>query len=272
MWSQLALSFQHGDKYIYIMLALAFVGVVLIFERLIMLQFIYHIDFRKFLDNLRKMILAEDLPRAISFCKKVSGRSLPRISLKALEAAESDPSRVRGIIEEETLDMLPKIEARITAIPAVATIVFLVGVLATIDSLWVTFNAVDILDTAKKQAIAAQGVAASLNYTAMGLLICMVLLFGHQIVRGMALRLAHQLQHGTTVLTNLVAPQGITYAAPVAMAAAPSAAAPVEQYTNNEEYVADAAAPVEQAPAAAAPAENFNEAAVDDIKDEEEII
>ncbi len=270
MWSQLALSFQHGDRYIYIMLALAFVGVVLIFERLVMLQFVYHIDFKKFLDNLRKMVLAEDLPRAISFCKKISSSSLPRVSVKALEAAESDPSRVRGIIEEETLDLLPKIEARITAIPAVATVVFLIGILGTIDSLWITFNSVDILDTAKKQATAAQGVAASLNYTAMGLLVCMVLLFGHQIVRGIALRLTHQLQHGTAVLTNLVAPQGVTYTA--SMAAMPVATnTATEQYTSNEEFVADTHAPVEQV-SAAAPAENFNDTTVDDIKDEEEII
>ena len=46
-------------------------------ERLIMLQFVYHIDFAKFLGNLKKMVAAEDLGRAINLCKNVSSTSLP---------------------------------------------------------------------------------------------------------------------------------------------------------------------------------------------------
>ena len=50
MWSQLALSFRHGDGYIYAMMILGFIGLIVIFERLIMLNFVYYIDFGKFID------------------------------------------------------------------------------------------------------------------------------------------------------------------------------------------------------------------------------
>lgn len=273
MWSQLALSFQHGDLYVYSMMTIAFVGLVIIFERIIMLQFVYQLNFGKFLDDIRKMILAEDTNRAINFCKKVSGTSLPRIGLKALEASESDPSRVRGVIEEESMALLPSIENRINALPPLATVVLLIGMLGTVDHLWTTFSAIDILDTAKKQATASQGIASSLTHTAMGLLVCMVILIGHQIVRGMAVKLVQRLQHGVTVLTNLIAPAAIAMTAmPVAVAASASATQEgQDNYQNAEEYVADANAPA-AVTAAAAPTESFNEAAVDDIKDEEEII
>ena len=77
MWSELARSFQNGDVYIYVMLAIAFLGTVIIFERFIMLQFVFNVDFTKFLTNLKKMVRAEDMDRAIALCKSSSHTSLP---------------------------------------------------------------------------------------------------------------------------------------------------------------------------------------------------
>ena len=88
----------------------------------------------------------------------------------ALEAADSDPTKVRGTIEEEALEFLPSIERRLGALPALTLLIMLVGILGTIDSLWVAFQSVDVLDTAKKQATIAQGIASSLSPTALGLL------------------------------------------------------------------------------------------------------
>ena len=41
MWMELANRFQHGDGFIYFMLVLAFFGLVILFERIIMLQFVF---------------------------------------------------------------------------------------------------------------------------------------------------------------------------------------------------------------------------------------
>ena len=60
-----------------------FAGLVIIFERAVMLQWVYNIDFHKFLTNIKKMIAAKDTDRAITLCKSVSGTSLPRIGLMA---------------------------------------------------------------------------------------------------------------------------------------------------------------------------------------------
>ena len=91
------------------------------------------IDFSKFLSSLKKMISSEDYERAINFCKSVSKTSLPKITLRAIEASENDPTTVRGTIEEETIEFLPKIENRINTLPALATLIMLIGILGTID-------------------------------------------------------------------------------------------------------------------------------------------
>lgn len=262
MWSQLAVSLQHGNAYLITILILGFIGTMIVFERLIMLQFVYNIDFKKFLNNLRRSVQAEDLDRAVSICKNASYTSLPSIGLKALEAVERDPSTVRGTIEEETIDFLPRLEARIGILPAISTLILLIGVLGTIDGLWAAFDSIEILDTSEKQARLANGIAGSLNPTTMGLLMSMIFLTGHQILRGLAIRLTERIHYGVSVLVNLLAPQEFaTYvAAPageMSMAAAPSESkrddAPAESKIEEED-------------------DSFDDASVEDIKDEEEII
>jgi biopolymer transport protein ExbB/TolQ len=263
MWSQLAVSLQNGNLYLIAIIVLGFIGTWIIFERLLMLQFVYNVDFKKFLNNLRRSVQAEDLERAVSICKNASYTSLPSIGLKALEALERDPHSVRGTIEEETIDFLPKLEARISILPALSTLILLIGILGTIDGLWAAFDSIEILDTSEKQARLANGIAGSLNPTTMGLLMSMLFLTGHQMLRGLAIRLTERVHYGVSVLINLLAPQEMaTYvAAPMAEASAPLAqetvskreAAPTESKTEVED-------------------DSFDDASVEDIKDEEEII
>ncbi|MBF0443138.1 MAG: MotA/TolQ/ExbB proton channel family protein [Oligoflexales bacterium] len=232
-----------------------------------MLQFVYNIDFAKFISNIKKIILAEDLDRALSLCKSVSHTSLAKISLKAIEAAETDPTTVKGTIEEETIDFLPKLESRINALPAFATLILLVGILGTIDSLWVSFESIEILDTAEKQARLAKGIASSLNPTSLGLIICMAFIAGYQIAKGMAIRLTEKIHLGVSVLNNLLVPEEVAYvSAPIN--AGTHVAAPTPSSAPKEETGSTESAPhsVEADDA------NFDDASVEDIKDEEEII
>ncbi len=262
MWSQLAVSLQHGNVYLIAILALGFLGTVVLVERLIMLQFVYHIDFNKFLRNLRRSVQAEDLDRAVSICKNASNTSLPAISLKALEAVERDPNTVRGAIEEETIDFLPQLEARIGILPALATLILLTGVLGTIDGLWSAFDSIEILDTSEKQARLANGIAASLNPTSMGLLLSMLFLTGHQLLRGMAIRITERIHYGVSVLMNLLVPNEM----PTFVAAAPietAAPAPVAETRSEVE---------EPEPVPEEEDDSFDDASIEDIKDEEEII
>ena len=266
MWGELAHSLQQANGYVITILILGFLALVVFFERAIMLQVVYHVDFGKFLSNLRKMVAAEALDRAVTLCKNTSATSLPRIAMRALEAAETDPSRVRGIIEEETIDFLPNVERRLAVLPAVTLLIMLVGILGTIDSLWTAFQSIDVLDAAKKQATLAQGIAASLNPTALGLVFGMILLAGYYLLKGMAVNLTERLHYGVTVLSNLLCPQeAVAYMPMNTMPDAPSSPAAVEKTA--EEFNPG---PKDEAPASSD--DSFDDVAVEDIKDEEEII
>jgi biopolymer transport protein ExbB/TolQ len=263
MWGQLALSLQSANGYVIAIMVLGFIAFVLMIERLIMLQFVYNIDFPKFLMNLKKMVHAEDHDRAITLCKNVSSTSLPKISLRALEAAETDPSRIRGTIEEEAIGFIPNIERRLGALPAISMIIMLVGILGTIDALFGAFQSIDVLDSARKQSSLAQGIAASLNPTAMGLLFGMVLMAGFYFLKGIAATLTDRMHHGVAVVTNLLAPQEMATFMP--MEAGPISHASSESSVNEPVQQMAAETPTQ-------PEESFDDVSVDDIKDEEEII
>ncbi|MEZ4744123.1 MAG: MotA/TolQ/ExbB proton channel family protein [Bdellovibrionota bacterium] len=196
--------------------------------------------------------------------QKHSKHLLPKIALRALEAAETDPTTVRGTIEEEAVEFLPRVESRLAVLPALATLVLLVGILGTIDGLWGAFHSIDVLDTAKKQASLASGIAGSLNPTALGLITCMLILTFHQLLKGSAVRLTDRIQYGVTVLNNLLIPPEVaTYvaAAPMDHQVTASRDSHEDDYNNtahmNEAEEDDDA---------------FDDATVEDIKDEEEII
>ena len=229
-----------------------------------MLQAVYHINFSKFLNSLRKMVLSEDLNRAVNLCKNTSSTSLPKIACRALEAADSDPTKVRGTIEEEALEFLPSIERRLGALPALTLLIMLVGILGTIDSLWVAFQSVDVLDTAKKQATIAQGIASSLSPTALGLLFGTIFLAGYYLLKGMAINLTEKVHHGVAVLINLLAPRDALSYVPMTENSEITHSPHTDQHTT--EKIAG------EAPAATPAEESFDDVSIEDIKDEEEII
>lgn len=267
MFGEIAHSFQQGNIYLMIMLVVAFLAFIIIFERFIMLQFVFNINFEKFIANLKKMLNAEDLDRAGNFCKSVSNTSLPYIARRAIEAADTDPTTIKGTIEEETIGFLPRLEARVNFLVSLTTIVMFVGILGTIDSLWSTFHAIDVLDSTKKQVAISQEVASALNPIAFGLMLSMIILVSHQLIRGMAVRVTDRIHHGVTILTNLMVPQEM--AAFVPSVAATASAAAVAAISEDTKPSAEAGTQTTEGSSADA---NFDDASVQDIRDEEEII
>ena len=257
MWNELARSLQSGNSYTLAILSLTFLALIIIFERLLMLHFVYNLNFEKFVSSLKNMVGSEDYERAMSFCKTTSYTSLPKISLAALEAAEYAPHKVAGTIEEECAAFLPKISARIPFLSSISTIILMLGVLGTVNELWSAFHSLGVLDTAKKQASLAEGISSSLNYIALGLCASILILGFTQIIRSSANRLLDRVNHGVVALnTLLVQSQTMISHSPTSSSPKP------EEALLNEEAGA--------APSSEESSEEGSD--VEDIKDEEEII
>lgn len=266
MWGELALSFKNGNMYIITIMIMSFIALVMIFERFFILQFFYNLNFSKFLNDLKKMIRSEDYDRAINLCKTSSHTGLPRIALRAIEASENDPTTIKSTIEEDVIEFLPKIENRLSFLPAFATFILLLGILGTIDGLWWAFHSIEVLDTAKKQASLSGGIASSLNPTTSALIASLLILICHHFLKSIAVRIVEKIHHGVTVLYNLLVPQEYT-----TMVATPSIVQSGENSEMSDAIVGNQE--VETRQEEGLPVDDaFDDAVVDDIKDEEEII
>ena len=261
MWNDIAFSFQQGNPYLASIFGLAFVACVVILERLMMYLLVYNINYRKFIGELRKMLLSKDYERAVTLCTKTSNHALPRIALRAIETVEDDPTRVRASIEENTLEVLPLIEKRVAFLPGVVAVIMLAGVLGTIIELWDVFHSIRILDTIQKQASLAMGIADALQPTIFALLASIVIMLFHQILKSIALTLLDKINLGVAVLNNLLVPDVSFIATGPSQGASP----PAQESEKSEVTIEDEEPEAEEEG-------GLDADAVEDIKDEEEII
>lgn len=258
MWHNAAVKLTGGDPYLVMMAIVAAVATGIFFERVIMLQYVYNLNVRKFVNSLSKMVAVEDYERAITFCRGLIKFPVPRIALRALEALENDPTQVRSKIEQEAMETIPQIEKRVSTFHTFATMTLFIGILGNVSELWDSFHAIDVLNTPEQQARLTGTLADALVYTAVGLAAGIMILMMHQITKGLAISVLDKFQYSVTAVTNLLAPSETIFAAtnaPISdMAPTVVEEQPEEQKEEKE------------------PVSELEPDTVEDIKDEEEII
>lgn len=263
MWTEIAEAIKAGNPYIWTILVFLLVGLSIIFEKYISIVFRYSINSRKFNLNLKKMITSEDYSRAISLCRSYGEIPVPKMALQALEAHDLDPFSTKGAIDESVIELLPRIESRINFLPSLAAVTLLIGTIGTIEGIWTTFHTIDVLDSLGKQVTLTKGLSGSLNPSAMGLIAATIIMAGHSIARSLALSVIAGVHHTASVLHNLLVPRDhVLLSSHVGEDPKPSSSSTIE-----ESGTEDSASAVKNPPT-----EDANNAPVEDIKDEEEII
>lgn len=211
----------------YIILAIFAVGWVIVFERFIVLQLTYRLNFGKFNATLRRMLSAGDLDRARQYCAASGNTGLPLIAAKAIEAYETENFRVRMVVSEETLAFMPRIRRRISQLPNLAAVAVLLGALAAVNGVWQSFQMVDGLELGLKSFAFSRGLSQALTPIALGLGASVFLMIPYGVLDAMASRLEGEVEHSLTVILNLLAPEmQPVFAQPVAAAQAAAGDAP----------------------------------------------
>lgn len=211
----------------YIILAIFAVGWVIVFERFIVLQLTYRLNFGKFNATLRRMLSAGDLDRARQYCAASGNTGLPLIAAKAIEAYETENFRVRMVVSEETLAFMPRIRRRISQLPNLAAVAVLLGALAAVNGVWQSSQMVDGLELGLKSFAFSRGLSQALTPIALGLGASVFLMIPYGVIDAMASRLEGEIEHSLTVILNLLAPEmQPVFAQPVAAAQAAAGDAP----------------------------------------------
>ncbi len=207
MLNDIFLMYRNGEIIPFIILAFVSIGYIIIFEKFIILQFVYRINFEKFNTTIKKMLAANDMERARNFTKATSKTAVPMLTLKAIDAYENDPMRVRATVSEESLRFFPRIRRRINQLPNLAAASVLLGAIATVQGIWSSFRMVEGLELGLKSFAFSTGLSHALLPLAISLVSAVLLMVPFGILDAIAWRLEAEMEHSLCVVLNILSPE-----------------------------------------------------------------
>jgi len=153
------------------------VAVAIAIERIVRIQFQYAINSRAFMAKLKKYILSDNIDRAISLCNSKSSALLPKVLKAGLTRAKDSTEDIQNAIDEATLEVIPKLEARALYLPTLANLATLIGLFGTILGLIMAFKGGESVDAGERQRYLQEAIAVAMHTTALGIFIAIPTLF-----------------------------------------------------------------------------------------------
>jgi len=169
-----------------------------------------NIDSRRFMGQVRKLVAAKEYKRAISLCSSVKDKALPRIVLmgllRASKLSSPDFKTLQNAIDEGTLEIIPKLQARTSYLAMIGNISTLIGLMGTIYGLILAFKSVSLpgIDVAEKSTLLAQGISVAMNTTLTGLAIAIPAIIFYTIIHNKTNQIIDEIDEHTVKLINLI--------------------------------------------------------------------
>ena len=193
-----------GAPFSFINIAVLALVLAIVAERFVFILSKYRVNATEFMAQVRKLVQAGNIDRAIKLCE-----AAPLPLLQVIKAGLTQVNRgedaVIANMEEKLAEVLPALEKRIASLWTFANLATLIGLLGTIPGLIRAFAAVGTIDDpSQKTAMLSAGISEAMWNTFLGLLIAVIAMFFHLILNGMAKRQKHEMEKATMKLENLL--------------------------------------------------------------------
>ena len=204
----IAEAFRIGGMWMYIILAVSIFAIGIVIERFIFLFFKYSINAEAFMAQVQKLVMANNIDRAIKLCNAAPSAALPKVIKAGLTRANKGEVEIQNAIEEATLEVVPKVQKRTASLQALANIATLLGLLGTIIGLIEAFEALEKATPENRQRLLARGIALAMNTTAFGLIVAIPTLVAHLILSGTTKKILDEIDMYSVKLENLLISRG----------------------------------------------------------------
>lgn len=204
----IAEAFRTGGIWMYIILAVSIFAIGIVIERFIFLFFKYSINAEAFMAQVQKLVMANNIDRAIKLCNAAPSAALPRVIKAGLTRANKGEVEIQNAIEEATLEVVPMVQKRTASLQALANIATLLGLLGTIIGLIEAFEALEKATPENRQRLLARGIALAMNTTAFGLIVAIPTLVAHLILSGTTKKILDEIDMYSVKLENLLISRG----------------------------------------------------------------
>jgi biopolymer transport protein ExbB/TolQ len=181
------------------------VGLGLIIERFIFLFFKYNINGKAFMAQIQKLVMANNIDRAIKLCNAAPAAALPKVIKAGLARANKGPVAIGNALEEASLEVLPKVQKRTNNLASIANVATMLGLLGTIFGLIQAFRALDSAAADEKSKLLAQYISIALNTTAFGLVVAIPCLSAHALLSYITKKIVDEIEEYSTKLEHMLA-------------------------------------------------------------------
>jgi biopolymer transport protein ExbB len=195
---------EEGGPFMYINLVTSVIVLAVIIDRLIFFFGKSAVNARAFLEQIRKLVLANNVDRAVKLCSATSA-PVAQVARAGLQRVHRGEIAIAQAIEESLVDVTPLLKKRIQILWSLANIATLLGLLGTVRGLIIAFAAVAAAKPEEKQTLLANGIAEALNNTAMGLGIAVTCIIAHAVLSAASKKQTSDLEAFSLKLENLLA-------------------------------------------------------------------
>jgi biopolymer transport protein ExbB len=199
-----------GWIFMWILLVIAGFMIAIAIERMYFVYVRSNIDARKFMIQIRRMVVAKEYKKAIALCSHLKDKALPQIILTGLmKASKMEVPNFRSIqnaVDEGTLEVIPKLQVRTNYLAMIGNIATLIGLMGTIYGLIIAFRSVSApgIDVAEKSRLLAHGISVAMNTTLFGLAVAIPSILFYTILHNKTTRIIDEIDEHTVKLINLI--------------------------------------------------------------------
>ena len=197
-----------GVTVMYIILAVSIIGFGVMIERFIFLFFKYNLNASAFMAQIQKLVIANNIDRAIKLCNAAPSAALAKVIKAGLTRANKSESEIQNAIEEATLDVIPQIQKRTNSLAAIANVATLLGLLGTIFGMIGAFEALDQAAADKRQEALGKNISTAMYTTAFGLIVAVPCLSAHIFLSNVTKKIIDEIDQYSVKLENLLISRG----------------------------------------------------------------
>ncbi len=194
-----------GGPFMWPILITAIFALAIAFERLYYILFRANINGTAFMAQVQKLIMANNIDRAIKLCNAEPNAALPRVLKAGLTRANRGEEEIQNAVDESVLEVFPQLNKRSNFLPMLANVATLTGLLGTIQGLIQAFEAVAHASAETKQTLLAAGISTAMFTTASGLVVAIPTLVLHSIVAARTTKIMDEIDQFALKTVNLLA-------------------------------------------------------------------
>ncbi|MCP4872673.1 MAG: MotA/TolQ/ExbB proton channel family protein [Proteobacteria bacterium] len=196
--------FREGGEFMYVILVISVIAMATVIERGYMILFRYNINGAAFMAQIQKLVMANNIDRAIKLCNAESNSALTRVLKAGLTRANRSALEIQNAVDEATLETIPMLQKRTPYLGMWANVATLTGLLGTISGLVIAFKAVATAAPEEKQQMLAQGISVAMYTTAFGLVVAIPTMIAHSIITNRTVKLIDEIDQYSVKLINLL--------------------------------------------------------------------